>query len=144
MMSLPRPTGTFHWTETAAGPALVCGALTRYAAHLFSTRPWTLGSSSRSDTAEGWREVAAAMHVDAADLVRVHQVHGKAAVIVRRRDGAGQGDAVTDAPPHDPPDADILITQDPDVAIAIQTADCVPILIADRKRSAVAAVHAGW
>ena len=41
-------------------------------------------------------------------------------------------------------DADILITNDPQVATAIQTADCVPVLIADTATGAVAAAHAGW
>jgi YfiH family protein len=140
MMSLPQPTGTFRWTETPAGPALVCYALTPYARHLFTARPWKLGSSTSEDTAAGWREVAAAMDVDAGDLVRVHQVHGKAVTVVRRRAGTDSG-GVSDVAP---PDADILIARDPGVALAVQTADCVPILIADRKGAAVAAVHAGW
>src|SRR5262245_15062248 len=120
MMSLPRPTGTFHWTETAAGPALVCDPLARYAAHFFTTRPWTLGWAGRGDTAEGWREVAEAIGVDAADLVRVHQVHGKR-VVAARRHGSNE-----DASEAALPDADILVTRDPGVALAIQTADCVP------------------
>jgi len=139
MMSLPQPTGTFHWTETSAGPALVCDPLTPYAAHLFTTRPWKLGSAA-SDSAEGWREVAAAMDIDGGDLVRVHQVHGKSVVVVRRRGGSESGPG----PEAGLPDADILISQDPGVVLAVQSADCVPILIADRKSGAVAAAHAGW
>jgi YfiH family protein len=141
MMSLPKPTGTFRWTETEAGPALVCNALAPVAAHLFTTRPWKLGSSTSGDHTEGWRDVAAAMHVVPGDLVRVHQVHGASVVVVRRRDSQ---EHLPGTAPCQLPDADILITQDPDVALAIQTADCVPILIADRKTGAVAAAHAGW
>jgi YfiH family protein len=40
--------------------------------------------------------------------------------------------------------ADAVITQQKDILIGVQTADCVPILLFDRKRSIVGAVHAGW
>jgi polyphenol oxidase len=37
-----------------------------------------------------------------------------------------------------------MMTDEPGVLLAIQTADCIPILIADTKRRAVAGFHAGW
>ena len=40
--------------------------------------------------------------------------------------------------------ADAMMTSEPGVLLAIQTADCVPVLVADRRRRAVAAFHAGW
>ena len=40
--------------------------------------------------------------------------------------------------------ADGLMTDEPGFLIAIQTADCIPILVADRRLRAVAAFHAGW
>jgi hypothetical protein len=67
----------------------------------------------------------------------MRQVHG-AAVVVRRA-----GDAPRSAG-ESLPDADISISNDPSLAVAIQTADCVPLLIADRVTGAVAAAHAGW
>jgi len=39
---------------------------------------------------------------------------------------------------------DAAITNTPNLLLGIQTADCVPILLLDPKKRAVAAVHAGW
>ena len=36
------------------------------------------------------------------------------------------------------------MTDEPGFLLAVQTADCIPVLVADRKRRAVAAFHAGW
>jgi YfiH family protein len=46
-----------------------------------------------------------------------------------------------------PPDTlsgDALITRERGLLLAVQTADCVPVLLADTKRHAIAAIHAGW
>lgn len=39
---------------------------------------------------------------------------------------------------------DALVTTTPNICIGISTADCIPIIIYDRARHAVAAIHAGW
>lgn len=39
---------------------------------------------------------------------------------------------------------DALITSEPGLCIAVMSADCVPVLLYDRKHKAIAAVHAGW
>lgn len=42
------------------------------------------------------------------------------------------------------PDCDAMTTRMADLLLGIQTADCLPILIADTKSGAMAAIHAGW
>lgn len=41
-------------------------------------------------------------------------------------------------------ETDALISNDPEVGIAVMSADCVPILLYDPKKQAVGAVHSGW
>ncbi|MDR3238458.1 MAG: polyphenol oxidase family protein [Spirochaetia bacterium] len=69
------------------------------------------------------------------DILSLEQVHGCSVLTV-------------DARPSAPADvygtADALITQLPGVCLVIRTADCVPVLIADKKAKAVGAVHSGW
>jgi|HubBroStandDraft_2_1064218.scaffolds.fasta_scaffold66253_2 YfiH family protein len=43
-----------------------------------------------------------------------------------------------------PRKADGHFTTDPGLLLAVQTADCVPVLVADRRLKAVGAFHAGW
>ena len=51
---------------------------------------------------------------------------------------------VAPAPCAEAPKADALITATPGLLLGVQTADCVPILLADTRRRIVAAIHAGW
>src|SRR5262245_34483683 len=132
-MIQPHPNGAFEWTEAHARAALVCRPLASIARHIFTTRPWPLGSASHGSAVAGWAEAAEAIEVESERLVRMRQVHG-AAVIVQR---AGR-------PVSPTIDADIMISDDRSVALGVQTADCVPLLIADVSTGSVAAAHAGW
>lgn len=68
-------------------------------------------------------------------MVSVKQVHGTDALIVDRPvTGADRFEGGWDA----------LITDQPGVTVVVRTADCVPVLVYDRRRRAVAAIHAGW
>lgn len=130
--SLPKPNDAFVWVQAVGGPALVCRPLSTASTHVFTTCHWTLGSAGADVEKEtAWHAVAHAVEVDASRLVRARQVHG-AAVLV--------------APPLpiDRPQADIVVVAGPGLAAAVQSADCVPLLLADRRTGAVAAAHAGW
>ncbi len=132
-MILPPPSAAFEWRHTGFGPALVCLPLEDIAPHLFTSRPWPLGEHRAARGA--WTDVAAAFGATAAELVRLQQVH-RAGVVV------------ADALPREAqtvlPEADILLARDAPRVIAVQGADCVPLLVADRRLGVVAAAHAGW
>ncbi len=128
----PQPDDGFMWVQAPGGPALVCRALEPVAAHLFTTREWHLGSTPAGHRDDGWRDVAAAMGVASHCLSRAHQVHGATVIVQPGRDEAPV------------PEGDVIIGIDAAFALAIQMADCVPLLVADRRTGAVAAAHAGW
>src|SRR5690606_34695327 len=82
------------------------------------------GTGSNDDPAnvlENRRRIAAAFGVERDHLTGVHQVHSPTAVFI-------------DAPwKSERPRADALVTTTPRLAISILTADCTPILFADRE-----------
>jgi YfiH family protein len=67
-------------------------------------------------------------------LVTLKQIHSSSVRRVREPDPDGA----------DPCKGDGLMTNEPGILLAIQTADCIPVLVADVKKKAVAAFHAGW
>jgi YfiH family protein len=73
------------------------------------------------------------------ELVTVAQVHGAAAHRVRRGE-----DALTTEDGRAVLRGDGLMTDEAGLLLGVQTADCVPVLVVDTKRRAVAAFHAGW
>lgn len=103
--------------------------------HAFTTREGGLGD--RKDGArnpDDWTVVADAFGICIDRVVTVEQVHGENIVLV---DDLNVRDVRT---VH----ADALITSVPGIAVGVETADCVPVLLFDPVTPAVAAVHAGW
>ena len=43
-----------------------------------------------------------------------------------------------------PADTDAVYTDVPGVCLAVKTADCIPVLLYDKKLRSIAAIHAGW
>ena len=115
------------------GAALRCRALAGVARHCFSTRELPLEGAHDADPSS-WSALARALGVELDSLVRMRQVHCADVYAA----------AATGLPFSDWPEADIAVADDPAVALSVRAADCVPILLADRRTGAVAAVHAGW
>jgi YfiH family protein len=67
---------------------------------------------------------------DTTDLATVQQIHSNKVLIADHSGSAGEGDG--------------LISNQPGITLSVRTADCLPILMADTRNRAVAAVHAGW
>jgi polyphenol oxidase len=86
---------------------------------------------SRENVHENRRRLQAAL--DAADfnLISLLQFHSDAILSF-------------DRVPSTPCRGDASLTNQPGLLLAIQTADCVPILFVDPQQRAIAAVHAGW
>ena len=59
----------------------------------------------------------------------------------RRADG---GNVAKDSPGEPEPKADAAVTRTPGTVLAIQTADCLPVLFCDDAGSEIGAAHAGW
>jgi purine-nucleoside/S-methyl-5'-thioadenosine phosphorylase / adenosine deaminase len=140
------------------GPGIVqAGGLARLEgiAHAFSTRrggvsrgPYgslNLGLGVGDEPAavqENRRRFFGALGIDPGRAVRAHQVHGDGVLVVDRALVARSGfpRVLLD----ERFEYDALVTDLPGLALTVSTADCLPILIADPRRGAVAAVHAGW
>lgn len=79
------------------------------------------------------RQRAIASVLPGAELATVHQVHSGDTVVVERpwpQDGR--------------PNADAMVTDRRGILLGILTADCAPVLLADREAGVIGAAHAGW
>jgi polyphenol oxidase len=84
---------------------------------------------------ENIRRCAAALGVPLARLYILSQVHGTDAHVF---DGSEDREEVVKRL------GDITASRTPGVACGVRSADCVPVLLADRRSGAVVAVHSGW
>jgi YfiH family protein len=104
------------------------------ASKLGSERVLNLGFTdwdSRESVESNRKVVLGALGAGEMDLVALRQIHSDLIHRVEKvSDIALKGDA--------------LISNAPGILLGVQTADCVPILLADTRNRAVAAIHAGW
>jgi YfiH family protein len=82
---------------------------------------------------ENIRRVGLSVGVESDELISAYQIHGREVTVV------GPG---TEASPR--PHCDILVTNSAKRTLMLRYADCTPVLLADRRRPAIAIVHAGW
>jgi hypothetical protein len=98
------------------------------------------GHRDREDAWEMRQRWSEAIGIDPANLVFTGLVHGTTVMEAEPRH-AGAG-----ASPDEPHMglADALVTNHPNLALAMTHADCLSLLIVDPERRAIASVHAGW
>jgi polyphenol oxidase len=137
------------WTEcTARGLQILQGsALAKipWLVHGFSTRPGGVSElqgekvlnlgfaewDSKENVLENRRRFQSALEADGLTLITFRQVHSDVVQLFEE-------------PPAEPCRGDAAATNRASLLLAVQTADCVPILLVDPKNRAVAAAHAGW
>lgn len=95
--------------------------------HRFSMK---LNGTTHAVEADNRREFFGALGFRESSVAAAAQVHGNKIEIV---DGPGLS-----------PETDALVTGKIGLLLAISVADCVPILMFDKKTKTAAAVHAGW
>src|SRR5271157_660059 len=106
-------------------------------------------ADSREAVARNRRLLAEAVTGDpATPLLTLRQIHSSRVVLASAAD-ADREQPLKGGVPGDRSSSlgckgDGLMTGEPGLLLGIQTADCIPVLVADRKRRAVAAFHAGW
>ena len=159
-----RRRGSQAWTTLRSGELQIIQATALaklpWLVHAFSTRT---GGTSRLEGSPdgqgvlnlgftGWdtrenvlanrAKLVSALHAGRMKLVTLRQIHSDVVHVL---------DAFLDSvqralPPGHlaAPRGDAAITRAPRWLLGVQTADCVPILMADTRQHAVAAVHAGW
>jgi hypothetical protein len=111
------------------------GVSTAYCREESSAGEMNLGLTESDDpakVAENRRRLMAAAGGEGRVLITLKQIHSN----LTRRVTREHGERVLRA--------DGMMTDDPEVMLGIQTADCVPVLVRDRRKHAVAAFHAGW
>lgn len=86
------------------------------------------------------RRVAEEIGIPLERFIYAEQVHGNAVAVVTGED-AGRGAWVQDQAIAG---VDALVTAEKGLVLAVQTADCVPVLLADSDAGVIGAVHAGW
>jgi polyphenol oxidase len=148
-LSVPSPQSPSKWLtrKSLNLQILQAPALTNlpWLLHGFSTKPGGISDlngekllnlsftdwDTRENVLENRRRFQSALGAGDLQLIPLKQIHSDVIHLIN-------------AVPGEPCKGDASITNRPGFLLAVQTADCVPILLVDPKKRAIAAIHAGW
>ncbi|HVW77235.1 MAG TPA: peptidoglycan editing factor PgeF [Alloacidobacterium sp.] len=91
-------------------------------------------SDSKDNVLANRRLFISSIAGSALPLVTLKQIHSSLTHVVNKANAGDEAGL----------EGDGLMTSEPGILLGIQTADCIPVLVADRKTRTVAAFHAGW
>lgn len=117
----------WQWQNWQGLPYLTCRLLSN----------WSHGFFTRQFMAQMPRDLAPILN-PAAAVYHAKQVHGPTVLVTKTLENQAQrleGNLV---------EGDGIVTTGAQESVWVCSADCVPVLIADRKTGQVSAVHAGW
>lgn len=123
---------TWSWNTWQGLPFLTCSLLQSWPHGFFTQQCWPRSPS----------ELVVAL-LPMAEVYRAKQVHGNTIVSPSEIPAPTQGNGAALEEFHLPP-ADGLVTEQPQQAVWVCSADCTPVLVADVMTGRVAALHAGW
>ena len=148
-LSVSSPRSNQNWTEHRSSSLRILQvplfAKLPWLVHGFSTKPGGVSSQdnekvlnlgftewdTKENVLENRRRFQSALGALDLKLISLKQIHSDVIHLF-------------DTAPAKPCQGDASITNRPGLLLGTQTADCVPILLVDPKKRAVAAVHAGW
>ena len=136
------PHGTARIATLVCEPLEQAGFLNAFSTRLGGVSPLPANALSlayfkgddKDNVDENRRRFLNAIRAENARLATARQTHSIERVTIESREQAGGPQ----------PECDALTTRLPGVLLAVQTADCLPVLIGDPKSGTVAAIHAGW
>ena len=125
--------------EPAVFEIVTCAALEGiphgFLGHSGGAHQFGYGGEGEEASIADIRAAAAEAILPRGALVAPHQVHSPDVIKVTE----AWGDTATGRP-----EADALVTATPGLVLGIVTADCAPVLFADRQVGVLGAAHAGW
>ncbi|HEY9600093.1 MAG TPA: peptidoglycan editing factor PgeF [Allocoleopsis sp.] len=124
---------TWYWQTWQDLPYLTCSLL----------QDWEHGFFTSAFSPRLPSDIVGVLKSDA-QVYRVRQVHGNTVLTPSEIESATYEANSESSEGAERPPADGILTEQPQQAVWVCTADCTPVLIADDKTGQVAAVHAGW